>query len=272
VSNANYDALQTSVTKRSGDTKLGSTFFTFAYTWSHELDNASGFRERNSSVPFYNHDTFYASGDTDLRNTLSFSGGWDLPFDRLWNGGPKLLTKGWAIYPIVSWRTGFPLDITAQLPTTNTDPGPSGAGDAGSVRADLILPTVATYNARGQQTINGNTGNFFFNPVAFSNTALLALDSTAQSNAAALIGQFTYGTLGRNAIRGPGSINTDVSLSKHLLFLKEKLDGELRLDAFNVFNHANFQNPNTNINSPLFGQVSGTNGPRILQVALHFRF
>jgi hypothetical protein len=272
VSNANYDALQTSVTKRSGDTKLGSTFFTFAYTWSHELDNASGFRERNSSVPFYNHDTFYASGDTDLRNTLSFSGGWDLPFDRLWNGGPKLLTKGWAIYPIVCWRTGFPLDITAQLPTTNTDPGPSGAGDAGSVRADLILPTVATYNARGQQTINGNTGNFFFNPVAFSNTALLALDSTAQSNAAALIGQFTYGTLGRNAIRGPGSINTDVSLSKHLLFLKEKLDGELRLDAFNVFNHANFQNPNTNINSPLFGQVSGTNGPRILQVALHFRF
>jgi hypothetical protein len=135
-----------------------------------------------------------------------------------------------------------------------------------------VLPTVATYNARTQQTIGGNTGNYFFNPLAFSNANLLALDSLSQSNPAALIGQFTEGTLGRNAIRGPGSINTDVSLSKHLLFLKEKLDGELRLDAFNVFNHANFTNPNTNIESPLFGQVSGTNGPRILQVALHFKF
>jgi hypothetical protein len=54
--------------------------------------------------------------------------------------------------------------------------------------------------------------------------------------------------------------------------LREKLDGELRLDAFNVFNHANFGNPSTNIQSALFGQVSTTNGPRILQVALHFRF
>jgi hypothetical protein len=272
VSNANYNAMQTSVTKRSGNTKIGSTFFTFAYTWSHELDNASGFRERNSNVPFYNHDTFYGSGDTDVRNTLSLSGGWDLPFDRLWNRGPKILTKGWSLYPIVSWRTGFPIDIGAGLTTTDTDPGPSGAGDAGSVRADLILPTVATYNVRNQQTIGGNTGNYFFNPLAFSNANLLNLDTLSQSNAAALIGQFTYGTLGRNTLRGPGSINTDVALSKHLLVFKEKLDGELRLDAFNVFNHANFGNPNTNINSSLFGQISTTNGPRILQVALHFRF
>jgi hypothetical protein len=272
VSNANYNALQTSVTKRSGNTKLGSAFFTFAYTWSHELDNASGFRERNSIVPFYNHDAFYASGDTDVRSTLSFSGGWDLPFDRIWNSGPKILTKGWSLYPIVSWRTGFPLDVGAGLNTTNTDPGPAGDGEAGAVRADLILPTVVTYSPRAQQTIGGNTGNYYFNPLAFSNANALNLDSTAQSNAAALVGQFTYGTLGRNAIRGPGSINTDISLSKHILLLREKLDGELRLDAFNVFNHANFGNPSTNIQSALFGQVSTTNGPRILQVALHFRF
>ena len=83
--------------------------------------------------------------------------------------------------------------------------------------ADLILPTVANYNVRNQQTIGGNTGNYFFNPLAFSNANALALDNIAQTNAAALIGQFSYGTLGRNAIRGPGSINTDVSLSKHLL-------------------------------------------------------
>jgi Carboxypeptidase regulatory-like domain/TonB-dependent Receptor Plug Domain len=272
VSNASYNALQTSVTRRFSDSRIGGSFFTFAYTWSHEIDNASGFRERNSNVPFYDHDAFRASGDTDLRHTVTLSGGWDLPFDRLWDSGPKILTKGWSIYPIVTWRTGFTLDVLAQLATTGTDPGPSGDGEAGAVRADLVMPTVATYNGRAQQTIGGNTGNYFFNPLALSNTNLLALDSLAQSNPAALAGQFTYGSLGRNALRGPSSINTDVSISKHFLVFKEKLDAELRGDAFNVFNHANFGNPNTNIENATFGQVSTTNGPRILQIALHFRF
>jgi len=270
VSNAGYNALQTSVTRRFLGSKIGSSFFTFAYTWSHEIDNASGFRQRNSVVPYYDHNEFRSSGDTDLRNTLTFSGGWDLPFDKL--GGPKLLTKGWSLYPIVTWRTGFALDIFSGLSTTNTDPGPAGDGEPGSVRADLVAPNVATYNPRGQQTIGGNTGNYFFNPLAFSNANALALDSIAQTNAAALVGQFTYGTLGRNAFRGPGSINTDLSIAKHFLIFKEKLDAELRGDAFNVFNHANFTSPNTNIESSLFGQVSTTNGPRILQVALHFKF
>jgi hypothetical protein len=172
----------------------------------------------------------------------------------------------------VSWRTGFPLDVFAGLNTTNTDPGPAGDGAAGLVRADLVLPNVAEYNPRGQQTINSNTGNYFFNPLAFSNSRLLALDNTAQSNAAGLNGVYTEGTLGRNAFRGPGYINTDLSLAKHLKVFGEKLDSELRLDAFNVFNHANFGNPNTNIFSSQFGQVSTTQGPRVVQIALHLRF
>ena len=70
---------------------------------------------------------------------------------------------------------------------------------------------------------------------------------------------------------GPGR-STPTFPSQSTFLFKEKLDAELRGDAFNVFNHANFGNPNTNIESPLFGQVSTTNGPRILQVALHFKF
>jgi hypothetical protein len=272
VGRANYNSLQVSVTKRYGDTKVGNVFYTFAYTWSHEIDNVSGFRQRNSSVPYYDQNYFRASGDTDVRDVVSFSGGWDLPFDRAWQRGPKLLTKGWSLYPIVSWRTGFPLDVFAGLNTTNTDPGPAGDGAAGLVRADLVLPNVAEYNPRGQQTINSNTGNYFFNPLAFSNSRLLALDNTAQSNAAGLNGVYTEGTLGRNAFRGPGYINTDLSLAKHLKVFGEKLDSELRLDAFNVFNHANFGNPNTNIFSSQFGQVSTTQGPRVVQIALHLRF
>ncbi len=280
---ANYNALQVSLTRRYASSKLGNAFFNFAYTWSHELDNASGFRQRNSQVPYYDEHYFWASGDTDVRQVLAFSGGWDLPFDHLWERGPKLLTKGWSLYPILTWRTGFPLDIPAQLFATNTDPGPAGDGAPNLVRADLVLPNVASYNPRTQQTINGNTGNFFFNPNAFSADRLVNLDGIAQTDASALNGMYTEGTLGRNAIRGPGDINMDLALAKHFKFFEDKFDAELRLDAFNVFNHANWGNPSgtcysggcspiTNIESPQFGQVTTTLGPRVVQIAMHIRF
>ena len=280
---ANYNALEVSLTRRYASSALGSAFFTFAYTWSHELDNVSGFRQRNSQVPYYDENYFWASGDTDVRQVISFAGGWDLPFEHIWQGGPKLLTKGWSLYPIVTWRTGFPLDVSAQLFATNTDPGPAGDGAPNLVRADLVLPNVANYNPRNQQTINGNTGNYFFNPAAFSADRLVNLDNIAQTDAAGLNGMYTEGTLGRNAIRGPGFINMDLALAKHFKFFEDKLDAELRMDAFNVFNHTNFgapstgalgitTSPNTNIDSSQFGQVSTTVSPRVVQIALHIRF
>jgi hypothetical protein len=276
VSNANYNGLQTSVNKRMGETKIGDVFFTFAYTWSHEIDNASGFRQRNSTVPYYNNNYFRASGDTDVRQVISMSGGWTLPFDKMWDRGPKLLTKGWSLYPIVSWRTGFPLDVLSGLSTTNSDPGPAGDGNPGILRADIVGP-LTTYNPRNGQTLTNssgtaNTGNYFFNPAAFSNSRLLALDQQAQTDASQLIGQFTQGTFPRNSLRGPGYINADASLSKHFGFKEGKFDTELRLEAFNLFNHANFASPNTNINSGQFGQVTQTLGPRIVEIALHLRF
>lgn len=269
---ADYNALQVNLSRRYANGTLGNMFYTFAYTWSHEMDNVSGFRERNNQVPYYDQGYFWASGDTDVRQSLTFSGGWDLPFDRMWSSGPKLLTRGWSLYPILTWRTGFPLDVLAGLSPTNSDPGPAGDGDPNLVRADLVLPNVATYNPRNNQTINGNAGNYFFNPSAFSADRLVTLDGIAQNDAAALMGQFTEGTLGRNAIRGPGEIDLDIALAKHFKFFEDKLDSELRMDAFNAFNHANFGNPSTNINSPYFGQVSTTLGARVLQVALHVQF
>ena len=271
VSTATYNSLQVNLTKRYSNSKIGNAFYTFAYTWGHELDNVSGFRQRNYEVPYYDEQYFHSSGDTDVRSVIAFSGGWDLPFDRLWERGPKIITRGWSLYPIVTWRTGFALDVGAGLNTTQTDPGPAGDGAAGLVRADLVLPNVATYNPRPEQTINSNTGNYYFNPAAFSNSRLLALDQTASTNAAGLNAVYTEGTLGRNAFRGPGLINMDIALAKHFKFW-EKLDAELRMDAFNAFNHANFGNPHTNIFSSLFGQVTTTQGPRVLQIALHFRF
>jgi outer membrane receptor protein involved in Fe transport len=271
VSKANYNGMTVNLRRRFANMgRWGSSFFTLGYTWSHEIDNVSGFRQRNSDVPYYNHDQFRASGDTDVRNAFVFSGGWDLPFDELWNHGPKALTRGWSLYPILTARTGFPLDVFANLNTSRSDPGPSGAGDAGYVRADLVGNSIAILNPQTFQTIGGSGGNYYFNPGNFSVDRINALDAIARSNPASLPG-YTYGTLPRNSFRGPGQTNLDLSLAKHFK-VGERFDGELRLDAFNVFNHTEFKNPDTTATDATFGQISTTYDPRILQLAIHIRF
>lgn len=274
VSRASYNGLEINLTRRFSDSRFGSTFFTVAYTLGHEIDNVSGYRQRNSIIPAYGHELFRASGDTDIRNTFAFSGGWDLPFDKLWERGPKLLTKGWSLYPILTVRSGFPLDVFANLNTTRTDPGPSGAGDPALVRADLVGNTVQTLNPKAGQTLtnpNSNStsyGNYWFNPANFSVARATNLDTAGQ-----ITSLYPYGTFPRNGLRGPGQTNLDVSISKHFL-IRENMDLELRGDAFNVLNHTEFQNPDTTytITSSTFGQISTTYEPRILQLALHLRF
>jgi hypothetical protein len=100
----------------------------------------------------------------------------------------------------------------------------------------------------------------------------VALNQEATSvNPATLLNQFTYGTLGRNVLRGPGAFNVNLSLSK-IFRPGDKADVELRADAFNLFNNAQFSNPDTNIGDPNFGQISNTADPRIIQLALHLKF
>jgi hypothetical protein len=189
----------------------------------------------------------------------------------MWEGGPKLLTKGWSLYPIMQWHTGFPLDVFAGLDTTPSDPGPSGAGDAGIVHADLVGSSVGILNPQNYQSINGSSGNYWFNPGNFSNSRLLMLDGIASTNAAGLNGQYTYGTLGRNAFRGPGYVDFDLAVAKHF-YIGEKFDTEFRADMFNVLNHANFSNPDLTITDSTFGQISTTLPQRIIQLAIHLRF
>ena len=121
--NANYNALQTKLSKKPTSTPiLGTTYFTLSYTWAHSIDNSSGFRNRNSEIPFFQRNVFRTSSDFDIRHQVSFSGGWDLPFDHAWTSGPKRLTQGWSLFPIIQWHTGFPLDVLANLSTRRTAP------------------------------------------------------------------------------------------------------------------------------------------------------
>jgi hypothetical protein len=257
------------VTKQvSGSRFFGVSYFTLAYTVGHSLDNSSGFRERNSRVPFYNPRQFYASSDEDIRQRVVFSGGWDLPLDHAWQRGPKRLTHGWSMYPIVTYRTGFPYDIFSEISRNRTRPGPSAAGDPDLVRANLEVNSVATFDPHRIQTFDGVTGNFYFDPADFSSVPLSGPGIDYVNNPS----QRTYGSLGRNALRAPGRTNVDIAVAKETSLTRERLKAQFRAEFFNLLNHTEFREPNTSISSGTFGQISQTYDPRIIQLSIRLAF
>ncbi|HEY3040814.1 MAG TPA: TonB-dependent receptor [Pyrinomonadaceae bacterium] len=279
---ANYNSLQLSLNKQYSSTGfLGKSYFTLAYTWAHSIDNTSGFRNRNSQVPAYNSDQFIASSDFDIRHRITFSGGWDLPFDHAWSSGPSRLTQGWSLYPIFTWRTGFPLDIFAPLSASRTNAGPSAAGDRQIVRANYIgsgrVPVFSDPRAHP-----GATGLFYFSPGNFVGCTRIAATGLCSGGIAGGLpggpeaianpAVRTYGSLPRNAFRGPGRTNLDLAIGKMTPIFREKLNMEFRAEFFNIFNHAEFANPSTNISSALFGQITTTFDPRIIQFGVKFLF
>ncbi len=267
VGKQNYNSLQASLQKRLSDSWIGTTYFTLAYTLGHNIDNSSGFRQRSGQVPYYNHDLFRASADTDVRHRVVFSGGWDLPFDRAWSSGPHFLTRGWSLYPIANYRTGFPLDVGSGYNVSRSKPGPSGAGDQNLVRANLVGGKVTIVNPKNAQTLGGNQGNYYFNPANFDYTSL-----TNDSGYIPTGSQRTYGSLPRNAFRGPGRVNFDLALAKNTPIFGEHLKSEFRAEFFNILNHTEFSNPDTNIRGATFGQITTTADPRIIQLALRLVF
>ena len=269
VASSNYNSMQLSLQKRPSETSfLGTTYFTLAYTWAHSIDNASGFRNRNSRVPAYNFDQFRADSDFDIRHRVTFSGGWDLPFDRAFSSLPGRLTKGWSLYPIFTYRTGFPLDVFAGLGRARTRPGPSAVGDPNLVRANIVGGSINFFDPRTSQAFRGSTGNYYFDPSNFTNANLGGSTCLPCVTNPALR---TYGTLPRNALRGPGRTNFDLTVSK-LTPITERLGMEFRGEFFNLFNTVQFRDPNTSITSGTFGQISTTFDPRIIQFAVKFIF
>jgi len=307
VSKASYNSLQASLTKQITNSPIGRTYFTLAYTFAHSIDNVSGFQQRNDQVPSYQPNLFRASSDQDIRHRITVSGGWDLPFDRMWSSGPKRLTQGWSLFPIFTWHTGTPFDVFARL-ADRYDPGaegPSGAGDPTNVHANIVSGVVPLLNPRTTNTFTNpntgttSTGSFWFNPGDLSNSQCgdgdpntpvncvpgpASLPSNAQVVADPSVA--TYGTLPRNFLRGPSYINLDMAISKTTA-ITERVKLEFRAEFFNIANHANFLNPeviNTyqgtftsggagvNANSSQFGQILSTYDPRIIQFALRLSF
>ena len=85
------------------------------------------------------------------------------------------------------------------------------------------------------------------------------------------LGGGRFGSLGRNVFHGPGDIIFDFTMMKRTKIGENKVL-EFRSEFFNVFNHANFGNPNGSIGSANFGRITTTRDPRLIQFALKFHF
>jgi len=271
VVNANYNSLELLVNKQASEIPVfGTAYFTFSYTYGHGTDNGSGFRQRSSRVPFYQPKLFRASSDQDVTHRVAFGAGWDLPF----SAGPRPLVKGWSLFPIFTYRSGFPLDVFAGFARRASRPGPSGAGDSNLVRADLVGNTVVISDPRAKADPKSG-GGIYFLPANFTRTALGATCTPCATNPAIR----TYGTLPRNFFRGPTRTNVNFAIQKTTPIIRERLNTVFRAEFLNIFNHALFNNPDTSFTSSTFGEITTTAntldqapGNRIMQFALKFTF
>jgi len=239
--NSNYNAMVLKLERRGPELTLLAT-----YTWSHSLDNKSsdsginGDPSGNGPMNQYNWRLDYASSTFDVRHNFVGSFVYQLPFGKskafLGNAGTltNLLIGGWQANGIVTLRSGLPYTVTA------SDLGFINQNFA--QRADLV----------------GNP-----NPPGFKRSIDKYFDKTAFAQPA--LGRF--GAAGRNILRGHGMTNVDLSLFKNIP-LDERLKLQIRLEAFNAFNHANFGFPNANINSASVGAIGYAAPGRILQVAM----
>ncbi len=247
---SNYNGLQTHFQHRDGN-----LLATFSYTWSHALDNSvSAFGGTSPIILlYYNQRANYGNATQDERHVYSSSFVYNLPFghgQRFLGGASHpldLLVGGWQLNNIVLLSTGQPVDIDIQ--------GSAAPGN----RPDLVGAI------RYPKQING----YWFDPSSFSSAVptVLATDGTGTS-------VYTrVGTLGRNQVYGPGSRTTNLGVQKNL-HVTENRFLELHIDAFNLFNTANFANPNNALGNPsTVGRITSLGGEaRQVQLAARFVF
>ncbi|HEX4274948.1 MAG TPA: carboxypeptidase regulatory-like domain-containing protein [Bryobacteraceae bacterium] len=241
VGNSSYNSFQATL-RHSGN---GFSFLV-GYTYSKSIDEASALGESVNPFDYQSHRSISA---WDLRHNLVASYQYDLPVARLTKRIP-MLTQGWSISGITRASSGFPVTIKSFDDNSLQGSIPNGVNNYSMDTAD--------YNGQPLQ-LNGDPRNAlpYFNPDAFTVSAL-----------------GSAGNASRRSFYGPGEFNTDLALLKNFK-ISEKKGAQFRLEAFNVFNHAQFFGPAAvqgNIDSPLFGTVVKAADPRFVQLALKLTF
>jgi len=243
---SNYNGLQLHAEHHSSNGLVG----TFSYAWSHTLDDSPGAFQGQTAALYYDPMADYGNSSQDQRQVFSSSILYQMPFGRGQRFGGNVsqpmdwLIGGWQTSLIALLQTGTPVDLS----TGQNQPGN---------RPDLVAPISYPKSISG----------YWFNPASFSGSipTVTAPDGTTVYS--------RLGTLGRNQVYGPGFREVNLSVQKNI-HLTERYTMELHGDAFNLFNTAEFTNPNANLTGSNFGQIEGTEvyTNREIQLAARFTF
>jgi Carboxypeptidase regulatory-like domain/TonB dependent receptor-like, beta-barrel len=216
------------------------------YTYSKSVDVSSNLGEQ---VNPFDVALSEAPSAYDMRHNFVLSYNYELPFQQLFNRSNPL-TTGWSLAGTTRFNSGFP--VTLYNPTDTSLLGTFGNG----VNNNLL--DTPNYIPGCDLKINHDPANGpAFNTGCFSVPALGQLGNSPR--------RFFY---------GPGIENFDLALIKHVAFEKTR-NLEIRLEAFNVFNHPQFYGAGAvdgNIVSPTFGEIEAAAAPRFIQLAAKFSF
>jgi hypothetical protein len=235
-----YNSIQITATKRAS---RGLTVLS-TYVYSTGKDNGSQTVEGTGSYPrsSANPEIDYSYSDFDIRHKFNLSVVYDLPNKASATGVAKALLNDWQVNGIMVLRSGLPITVLSGTDRSLTA--------IGRDNADLIGdPTRPSGVDPVQQ---------WFNTAAFTPAAL-----------------GTFGSSARNSLRGPGLANVDLALFKNFPITKSQRI-QFRLEAFNVFNRANYANPNSTVTAGVnFGKIltiSSDSAPRVLQIGVKYLF
>ena len=240
---SSYHAFQFSLDKKSAS----GLSYLIAYTWSKNMsigcDGWYGVEGCSIQDPYHpEHDRSVAG--FDLTHILSFSWSYPMPVGkgRRWSTNNRALdyTFGnWALNGIFFTSSGAPYSVFTSGDIANTGCGCDRANRVGGVAA--VVPN------RGPDQ--------WLNPAAFVNPS-----------------PFTFGNLGRNALRADWPRNFDLSLFREFP-VSESKRFQFRAEFFNAFNTPLFAAPDNGVGDQHFGQIFSTsNSARIIQFALKFYF
>jgi hypothetical protein len=144
----------------------------------------------------------------------------------------------------VTLQSGRPFTVALIRELDNSGTGFSALGFGANDRPNLV----------GDPSLSSRTAERWFNTAAF-----------------AFPPRGSFGNAGRNILDGPGYQSVNASLIKNT-HLSERFNLQFRAEAFNLFNHPNFDLPDNFMGSPTFGQITSARDPRHLQFGLKLLF
>jgi hypothetical protein len=221
------------------------------YTWSKamSIDSSGAFGTALGEGPRnpLNLRMDYGPADFDVPHQAKIAVIYDLPELQSGPAALRAVVNHWQVNSIVSARSGFP--FTCRSGVDNS------LSSVGNDTCDQI-------DARSARPAGDDPLRLWFNTAAFTTNAM-----------------GTFGQVGRNSLRRPGVFNANLSVFRHFR-LTERLGAELRAEAFNALNHANFDliySPSAylasqEVTSPNFGRITHAQDPRLMQLALKLRF